>query len=132
MDMMICIIDFSKREIKYSGARSIAYLVRNGEATELKPSRYGIGFQPKVKEKFFEDATIAFEAKDMLYFVSDGFQDQFSEHKSKLRRKNFVRILCDVSHADIYQQSIALKETFHAWKGGASQTDDVMVVGLRL
>ena len=47
MDLGLVSINLEERKMEYAGANSPAYLVRNGEVTELKPDKRAIAsFEP--------------------------------------------------------------------------------------
>ncbi len=64
---------------------------------------------------------------------SDGFPDQFGGEKfSKFKTKHFKRLLTEISGKNMSQQKEFLTNTFKKWKGENEQTDDVLVLGIKL
>ena len=47
-------------------------------------------------------------------------------------RKRFKEILTSISSLEIDAQEKTLHETFDAWKGSVEQTDDLLVIGIRI
>jgi DUF438 domain-containing protein len=47
-------------------------------------------------------------------------------------RKRFKEILMTISTLEIDVQEKTLHETFSAWKGSVEQTDDLLVIGIRI
>jgi serine phosphatase RsbU (regulator of sigma subunit) len=69
----------------------------------------------------------------MVYAFSDGYADQFGEaNNKKFMRKRFKEILTSISIQEIDEQEKTLHETFNAWKGSMEQTDDLLVIGIRI
>jgi hypothetical protein len=69
----------------------------------------------------------------MVYACSDGYADQFGEaNNKKFMRKRFKEILTSISIQEIDAQEKTLHETFSAWKGSMEQTDDLLVIGIRI
>jgi hypothetical protein len=69
----------------------------------------------------------------MVYACSDGYADQFGEsNNKKFMRKRFKEILTSISIQEIDTQEKTLHETFNAWKGSMEQTDDLLVIGIRI
>ena len=69
----------------------------------------------------------------MIYACSDGYADQFGEQNNKkFMRKRFKEMLTSISSSEIDSQEKTLHETFDAWKGLVEQTDDLLVIGIRI
>jgi len=118
--------------LEYCGANIPLYVVRKNELIELAPTKRSIGTFGERGESF---ATQKFqlEKNDMVYACSDGYADQFGEETNKkFMRKKFKEILTSISSLEIDAQEKTLHETFDAWKGSVEQTDDLLVIGIRI
>lgn len=132
MDVALVRIDKQSQELVFSGAFRSIMISRGGEITELKGSRYPIGFYSGV-EKVFEDNAFSLEKNDCIYLYSDGFIDQFGGEKNKkLNKRNFKELLKTVCDMDMQEQEAFLEYAFSNWKQDNEQTDDILVIGLRL
>jgi serine phosphatase RsbU (regulator of sigma subunit) len=133
MDIAIVLLDETKKSLIYAGAKSTLYLVRNGQIEEIKPSSFSIGIDPFKRQKVFESQTLHLEEGTMIYLSSDGFQDQYNYLiNKKYLRKRFREFLLQISPLPIAEQKHALSTEFITWKANTSQTDDVLVVGLKI
>ncbi|NJL11738.1 MAG: hypothetical protein HC913_01060 [Microscillaceae bacterium] len=47
-------------------------------------------------------------------------------------KKRFAELLHRLSHLPMAEQKQALHEELHRWRSGSSQTDDIVVVGLKI
>lgn len=132
MDISICSIDFRKKQIQYSGAFNNLYLVRNGELSEFKADRMPIGTSAFLNRNFASQE-IQFAKGDIIYMFSDGYADQFggSENK-KFKYPTFKKLLLEVHKLPVNKQKNMLEKRFNLWKGNLVQTDDVLIIGLRL
>ena len=64
---------------------------------------------------------------------SDGFQDQFGGEKDKkFMVKKLKNFLFEIAEKSVYEQKEILAQTFDNWKGVGSQTDDVLVAGIKV
>lgn len=132
MDVALIRIDKQHKELVFSGAFRSLMISRDGEITELKGSRYPIGFYSGV-EKVFEDTSVPLQKDDCLYLYSDGFIDQFGGEKNKkLNKRNFKELLKTVCNMDMQEQEAFLEYAFNNWKQDNEQTDDVLVIGIRI
>jgi serine phosphatase RsbU (regulator of sigma subunit) len=132
MDIALCGIDEKELTLEYCGANIPLYVVRNNELMELAPTKRSIGTFGERGETF-ETQKFQLEKNDMVYACSDGYADQFGEaNNKKFMRKRFKEILTSISIQEIDAQEKTLHETFNAWKGSMEQTDDLLVIGIRI
>lgn len=134
MDIGLVVIDKTKGIISFAGAKSPLVYVKNGEMELIEGSNTHIGGN-NLKDSEFEQTTIPFSANDSLsfYLFSDGYQDQFGEESNKkLMKKHFRELLFQVHTLPMQAQEDLLTEWHEAWKGKSSQTDDILVIGVRV
>ena len=132
MDVGLIQISKANNELKFSGAfRSV--IVANSEGiTEIRGSRYPLGFYSGI-DKVFETETIQLEKGDCVYLYSDGYVDQFGgEHNKKLNKVNFKELLKTASEMAMEEQEAFLEYSFNNWKQDGEQTDDVLVIGIKI
>jgi serine phosphatase RsbU (regulator of sigma subunit) len=133
MDMAICTIDSSNRELIFSGASRPLYLVRNNELTEYKSSIFSVGGYLAGNEKVFEDAYINYQSNDMIYIFSDGYADQFGGEKGKkFMSKNMRLLFSRIASLPLDEQKSEIHSNLIAWMGSLKQVDDILVIGIRL
>ncbi len=127
--------------VEYAGAKTPLYYVQNNEFKEIKADRVPIGgivkedFSYQKHELIFEKNLADFENPQGLtvYLFSDGYQDQFGGDKNrKFMSANFKNLLSLMENRPMEEQKQLLIEGFETWKGENKQTDDVLVVGVRV
>lgn len=134
MDVALCLIDQENQKIHYSGAMRPAYYLSNKGMEVLKHTRRSIGGHGNLKKPIeFEDHSINIEGNSMLYMCSDGYQDQFGgDNDTKFLRKNLLALLKEIWQLPESEQEHRLTQAFQCWKGRRRQTDDVLLMGLRI
>ena len=131
LDIALCAINLETYELEYAGAYNPLYLVRDGELIEYKATRNPIGYYPK--EVNFENHIIQLQKDDTLYLFSDGYIDQMGgSKKKKLKAKRFKEIILEANSYPISQQKDLLSRKLEEWSGNEEQTDDIVVMGLRI
>lgn len=131
MDIAICEIDKKQMALTISGANSNVYLVRSGQIQQFKTDRYNIGNAEAGKE--FGTKYVPLEKGDTIYMSSDGFIDQFGGEKGKkYSSRRFRALLVSMSKEEFQRQEMILPGTFNAWQGKEEQTDDVLVLGIKI
>ncbi len=142
MEISLCVINKKEQVLAFAGARSPLYYVKNNEIQVLKGDKLPIGGSQKEGERLFQMHQIPLneggvnassQASQMFYMFSDGFQDQFGgKHDEKYMSKRFRNFLHTISYMPVHLQINQLDQEFKTWKGETEQTDDVLVIGIKL
>ena len=132
MDASIICFDFENNNFTYTAAQNPIWIVRDGSLTEIKPEKMPVGKHDKDKIPFIGGV---FEMKkgDVIYTLTDGFQDQFGGPKGKkFMVKKMREYILSISHLPMKEQHTKISEVFSNWKGDTEQVDDVCVIGVRI
>lgn len=135
MDLGILNFDMTKSTATFCGAKTPLYYVTNGEITYLKGTNISIGSTLSRKKKEFKSHTINFEKGDMFYLASDGFQDQLggpNNGKEKFLKKSFITLIEEVSVYPLEEQARRFEEALAKWQGSGDQTDDIVILGIKV
>lgn len=137
MDLGLCRIDRDKKEIQFAGAHRPLYYMRDGELTEYKASRKGIGGIPLAgrPEPDFENNVIQYESGDRFFVFSDGLPDQLGGGdgvKKKYQTKRFKDLLDRDKDESMVAISQDVVKDFYEWVGNEKQVDDVLLIGIEL
>ncbi|AFM05208.1 7TM-containing protein possibly involved in signal transduction [Bernardetia litoralis DSM 6794] len=121
--------------VQIASARNSVYLFDSEGCKgikEIKGDRKSIGGSTHQEEVFSLHALEIKEQTD-FYMLSDGLQDQFGEVKNKKFMKKRVReLLTEITAYDSSLQKRTIESTIDNWKGNKEQTDDILIMGLRL
>lgn len=133
MEMAICAIDLGKKTLLYSGAKRPLYMVRDNQLYEKSPSKFSVGGAKTEKEKEFSVTEIALKPDDSFYIFSDGYVDQFGGKKNKrFTSRRFKDLLVAVGNLKINEQEKNIASTILSWQDNYAQTDDILVMGLKI
>jgi serine phosphatase RsbU (regulator of sigma subunit) len=132
MDISIISLDINKGSLEFAGAHNSVYIVRNQELIELKADRAGIGSSGS--KQHFTKYTFKLKEKDMIYLFSDGFPDQIGgPNRKKFYYPPFKELLLQISSMDVETQKMKLNDMHLRWMGGnMDQTDDILILGIRI
>jgi tetratricopeptide (TPR) repeat protein/serine phosphatase RsbU (regulator of sigma subunit) len=136
MDISLCALNFIKVqndvkvELQWAGANNPLWLIHNGEFIETKADKQPIGMNED--SKAFTNHTFELNGGDTIYIFSDGYADQFSPADKKLMKKNFKNILLNIQDKTMQEQHAYLNTFIENWKGNMEQTDDILVIGVRV
>ena len=131
MDISLCSINKKTNVLNFAGAMRPLFLVRENELTEIKCSKYPLGYY--FEKKQFSLNTIQLKENDQLYLTTDGYADQFGGNKNKkLNRKAFKELLLSLNGMSGDEQNSFLDYSLRNWKQDEEQTDDVLVIGITI
>jgi PAS domain S-box-containing protein len=132
MDVALCEIDLATRKLSFAGAFRPLVLIREGKLVEFKASKFPIG-QYTDSAKRFELQEYFLQEGDVLYLFSDGYSDQFGgERNKKFQRKNFYEMLLSIQDMEMIEQRSFLEYAHNNWRQELPQTDDILVIGLKI
>jgi serine phosphatase RsbU (regulator of sigma subunit) len=138
MEMSICMIDKEKQTIQFAGAGSSILLMQNNQLMEYKGTPLGIGGRcgmGKVNgySPSFATIQIPYAENDTLFLYSDGFHDQIggAENK-KLNKTRFNAFVQNLSNLNLFTASDLTEKFLNNWRSNQPQTDDIMLIGIRL
>jgi len=132
MELALCVIDFNKNILQYSGALRPLYLIRDTNLEEFKGDPMPIGISLK-EEVSFSSKRFGFKKDDIIYLFTDGYADQFGgKERKKFRSDSFRKFLVDIHHLPMQEQKIALEKKYEEWRGKNEQIDDILIVGVRM
>jgi serine phosphatase RsbU (regulator of sigma subunit) len=119
--------------VEYAGANRPLWIVRKGSAEieEIKATKVAIGGYTE-DEQVFTKHTIDLQKGDSVYIFSDGYADQFSPQDKKLMTRKFKEILLSIQDKTMEEQKQFLGSFIEDWRGDMEQTDDILVIGVRV
>ena len=131
MDISLIKYDVEKKEIRYSGAHNPLIIVGNdGQVKEVKADRISIG---TALDCSFTNHTVQVNKGDMIYLYSDGYQDQIGgEKRKKFLSFHLKELLQQIYTLDCEKQKEELINKHMAWRDKTDQTDDILLIGLKI
>lgn len=82
----------------YTAAQNPIWVIRNGEIIQLKPEKMPVGKHVNHNTPFTQ-SEFELVKGDLVYMLTDGFQDQFGGPKGKkFMVKRFRECLISISH----------------------------------
>jgi serine phosphatase RsbU (regulator of sigma subunit) len=148
IDLGVCVINYKESTFQFSGANRSLIMIRNNQT--VKPTglleeettnshalysytatKNSVGFN--YVELPFINHTIEYYPNDIFYVFSDGYSDQFDDsNKKKFKVKQLKKELLKIQDLPMYEQKEYLDELHKKWKGETEQTDDILIVGMKI
>jgi serine phosphatase RsbU (regulator of sigma subunit)/CheY-like chemotaxis protein len=137
MDIALCCYDPKYRTLDFSGANRSLYLIKYGQAYEVKGDAQPVGGS-LLKKSFdysytFTRHSLNLRPNDEIYLYSDGIADQFGgPFNKKLSKRRVVEWFERYAGLSKKQTKSFLEEDIQKWQGANEQTDDILVIGINL
>ncbi len=133
IDISIVAIDKNQRSIAYAGARQSMHFFHKSELLKIRGSKFHVGGDQHNQEKDFEEHQFKYELNDVIYLNSDGYPDQFhGTTKEKFKSRRLTSLYREIHAEAIKEQESTLADALDSWKQEGKQTDDILVIGVRL
>lgn len=131
MNISLCAINRNKREIKWSGASRPVFYTYDGVIHEIEANDQSVAYQTNPVP--FLTHTIKMPVPTCIYLFTDGYSKQTGGVKNKkFMHNHFKQRLSQTFPMGMNSQKFHIQKSFENWKGQNPQTDDVLVVGLRV
>ncbi|MGE5406809.1 MAG: PAS domain S-box protein [Methanosarcina sp.] len=133
MDAALCRINLRKKVVDFAGAHRSLYLVSDDSLSEIKGDKFPVGSTQYRNRKEFINHTVNIKPGDSIYFMTDGYHDQFGGPTGKLRftSAGVTELISNNVHLSIFQMGNLFRKTYEEWKGEVNQLDDVLVFGIK-
>lgn len=135
IDIAFVTVDKARKKLYYSGCKRplLIYRRKDQKMIEYKGEPYYIGGVSSRVTKTFATQEIPYRVGDVIYMFSDGVVDQFGGPKNKkLMKRRFIDILMSFKHLSLTYQGELLEQKLKNWRGDYDQTDDIIVIGIKL
>jgi len=132
MDASLISFNSEKTIMQYVAAHNPIWIIRSGELIDIKAEKMPVGKHDHDHIPF-KGGEIELHKGDVIYTLTDGYQDQFGGEKGKKYKvKPFKRLLLKICDLPMNEQHQKISNTFDEWKGDLEQVDDVCVIGVRV
>lgn len=133
MDMALVVIDKKQKTLTFAGAKNPLIYVQNGELHQIKGDIFGIGGEQREMERNYTSHQVDISEPTTFYLFSDGYKDQFGGPIGKKFMSNRFRdLLFEIHSKPMEEQQAILQSTLVDWMGNEKQTDDILVIGVKV
>ncbi|MFN8231095.1 MAG: SpoIIE family protein phosphatase [Bacteroidia bacterium] len=129
MDASVLVLNSNNKNVLFSGAKQDLVYFSNNQIQEVKATRNSIG-ENDITE--FNSTYLEFVPNRTFYLYSDGAKDQFGgPNNKKYSSARLKNLLHDNHLLSFNDQSNLIDKELTEWQGDKSQTDDILVIGLK-
>lgn len=120
------------RRLMFSGARTSLFRVVDGEVTEIRGGKFGIGYADEAERLTTRTEVIDAPPGAAFYMASDGLFDQVGGPKRRgFGKRRFRELLMTMLDLPMAEQSPRIVEALSSYQGTEQRRDDVTVLGFR-
>ena len=131
MDMLLGILDTKTLKLEFSSANQTLLLKRNSVLNIYKGDKMPVGIYRRMNP--YASQEIQLQKGDILYLFTDGIVDLFGgENDRRLYLKGLQEIILKVSNEGLANQGKMIENHLLLWQGENKQTDDMLMIGLRI
>jgi len=133
MDIALCAFNKEMNLVEYAGAFRPFWILEIGKngIEEKKYTPWAIGHQTEDHQEFTKHS-IPLNKGDLIYLSSDGFVSQFNCNEKGLGKRNLKTFLLSIKDKKMEEQKVCLDNFIEEWKGGIEQTDDILLIGIKI
>jgi serine phosphatase RsbU (regulator of sigma subunit) len=133
LEMGVCYIPHDKSKLVFSGARFSLFIVREGEISEVKGDKRGLGYRHIAKDASFTKHEIDGLDACSIYMTTDGLLDQVGGEKRRAYgKRRFMALLAEIQDHPMASQIDTIKASLVRHQGDEIRRDDVAVIGFKL
>ena len=133
MDASIMIIDETNSKLFFAGAQQNLLYSEKGKIKTKKGDRISLGGYLDQERSYTTHSLSYTKGETSFFMFSDGFQDQFGGPDNK---KFTVARLTENLEKNLDQpmskQKDLLEKALNEWQGEEKQTDDIMLMGIKI
>ncbi len=131
MDTSLCTYNTKTKTLQWAGANNPLWLIKDGELIETKANKQSIGNSDDILP--YTNHEFPLKSGENIYIFSDGFADQFGgEADKKFTKRRFKELLLSLQNLTLQEQGVALKKFIIDYRKETEQTDDILVMGVKV
>jgi serine phosphatase RsbU (regulator of sigma subunit) len=133
MEVGLCVYDLTTKTVEYAGAGMPLAIFKSGKLEEIKAAKCTVGSVQSHVTEAPPTHKVQLNDGDSFYLNSDGIADQFGGRDGKkFRREQLRNVLTEIQPMKMEEQKNKVEEIISAWMEGFEQTDDMLLIGVRV
>ncbi|MTI20323.1 tetratricopeptide repeat protein [Fulvivirga sp. RKSG066] len=133
MDIALCLYDRVSKKLTFAGAKRPLYYFHKESLHILKGDSHPVGGDAYPFDRSFTQHELQLNANDCIYLFTDGIVDQFGGNKNKKFMYPRLRdLLSRIFEQPMEEQLMVIKDDLLTWKGQNQQTDDILIIGVKV
>jgi len=133
LEMGVCYLAPRNRKMVFAGARFSLFCVQNGEVSEIKGDKKGLGYRGIPHNVTFINHDVPVDGARTYYMTTDGFIDQIGGQKRRsFGKRRFKSLLLELEGVPMDQRRDRLFQALVEYQGDEKRRDDLAVAGFTI
>lgn len=133
LELGACYLELDKKQLTFCAARFELFRVFDGEVTQFKGTRKGMGYRGIPEDQEYKQTTLKVVPGTKFYLTTDGLIDQLGGEKRRgFGKKRFQRLIGSLGEMPLSEQKFKILETLNDYQGDNRRLDDVSLIGFKL
>jgi len=132
VDIGVVSIDLKTNILNYSGTKIPAWIINSKGFIEFRGDSNSLNENKSKREYHFTSYSQKLQYGDMVYLFSNGYTNQFNSKNEKFMKRNLKLLLSQIHSHPLNIQRHDIEKCFLEWKGNEDQTDDVLILGIKI
>jgi len=133
LEIGLCHYSAEKKQLTYAGSKIRLHILRDGELTEVRGDRQGIGHKRGKKDFRYTNHTVPVTGDSTFYMTTDGYLDQGGGLKGfSYGWTRYKKSLTRYGHMAMEEQRNMLEQTLKEFQGQEDQRDDISLIGFKV
>ena len=132
LDVSVLYYDKKLNVASISSTHQKSYHLRENKLNLVSGSKIKLGQDESEGEKIFAETTFYVKPDDYLFVSTDGYVNQLNEDEIKLGSERFENLILRGSKSSVKKHKEIFEEELNEWKGSGTQSDDLLLVGIKI
>jgi serine phosphatase RsbU (regulator of sigma subunit) len=133
MEMSVLVFHKHTNIVEVASAGTPVYYRTDEGLHVIAPNKAGLGDTHPKLDKAFRKNIFHVKKGENFYLTTDGFQDQSGGEQNRRFTKTRLReLLWSVRDLPISEQKLVIRQSFQQWRKEQAQTDDVLLIGIKI
>ena len=133
MEMGVCYLAPRNKKMVFAGARFSLFTVENGEVSEIKGDKKGLGYRGIPHNVSFTNHDVPVVGGPTYYMTTDGFIDQIGgEKRRSFGKRRFKNLILELEGVPMDQRRDRLFQALVEYQGDEKRRDDLAVAGFTI
>ena len=134
LDIGVCFVPDEGDDLMFAGAGIPLFYARNGEVTEVKGARWGIGYRDTPEDQVYENHRVPILAETSFYMATDGITEQVGGREKRMMfgKKRLKKLIESIHHHPKQEQRTLILEALMDYRGSEPQKDDMTCISFKI
>lgn len=132
LDISLLYYDKKLNVASISSTHQNSYHFRKNKLNLISGAKIKLGQDEPDREKIFAETTFYVKPNDYLFLSTDGYVNQLNEDEVKFGSARLENLILKAAQLPLNKHKEVFEKELIGWKAGSGQSDDVLLVGIKI